>query len=58
MAFLQTNLELCKCSFCVNNHKSQSDLQLEGLLAWCDYVFFNREHTSFLSIFIYNYMFY
>lgn len=44
MALLQANLELSKCAFSVNNHKGQSDLQLEGLLAWCGYVFFSREH--------------
>lgn len=55
MALLKANLELSKRAFSVNNHKRQSDLHLEGLLAWWGYVFLSREHVSFLSIFIFNY---
>lgn len=43
MALLQANLELSKRAFSVNSHKRQRDLHLEGLLAWCCYVFFSRE---------------
>lgn len=45
MALLQAYLELSKHAFPVNNHKRQSDLQLEGLLAWCGYEFFSTEHV-------------